>query len=357
MPLPPLKRVPGHEGIATDPQGRYWVRIKLGRRTVRELRNSLEDARQRRDVLRVEYRKQIAVPGHRDYVKPGRTLLAAYIERMWSQLRDEREEGESYKGLSMSTVRRYKVSEKALTRLLGKFCFLDEITPAVVETFRKARRREVEPATVNRDLTRLNTILSQAVKEGFLAEVPFEFAKEKYREPEGRLRFLSEHEEDELMLAADFALKPMIQFALLTGFRLNEQLKLTWQAVHRTRIHLSGSQTKTHRRRIVPITDKIRLLLNEQRGKSKTWVFPNRTGSNHWDAQNLYRDLWNPARDRAGLIDFRWHDLRHTFCSRLVQRGANIVAVKELAGHRSIEITMRYVHLSPDHLVSTMNLL
>lgn len=271
-----------------------------------------------------------------------------------------------------STVRRYAISERALLRIMGSDIYLSGITRKVVEDFKTRRRREVEPATVNRDLTRLNTLLTAAVEQKFLTEVPFKFKSMKFREPEGRIRYLSESEEEALMLVAEPELRMMIQFALLTGFRLNEQLKLTWQAVHRTRIHLSGTSTKSHRRRVIPITAKIQAILDEQtekklawermpenkkKGKTQKWVFPNRTGSNHWNSQNFYRAMWNPARDRAGLIDFKWHDLRHTFCSRLVQRGANIVAVKELAGHRSIEITMRYVHLSPNHLVNTMNLL
>lgn len=348
MPLPPLKAVPGHPGIATDPQGRYWVRIKLGREPFRELRNSLTDAIQRRDALRVEYRRKKALPGHRHYVNPGKVKLCDWIEIVRQRQRDL---------VKKSTLRRYGVSEKALLDIIGGDIYLTHITQRVVEDFRERRRREVEPASVNRDLTRLNTLLTLAVEDRFIDRVPFKFKREKLREPEGRIRVLTEVEEEELMLAAEGDLRPMIQFALLTGFRLREHLGLLWSDVHRTRIVLPGSRTKTSRRRTIPITKKVQAVLDEQKGKSDKWVFPNRTDSNCWDAQNFYRSMWNPARDRAGLLDFRWHDLRHTFCSRLIARGANIVAVKELAGHRSIEITMRYVHLSPDHLVQTMNLL
>lgn len=348
MPLPILKAVTGHPGVATDPKGRYWVRIKLGTKSHRELRNNLKDALERRDSLRVDHRRRVAIPGHRDFVLPGKTKLVDYIDRMQTKQEDD---------LETSTMRRYGVSEKALLRIMGQGVYLHRITPRVVENFRKKRRREVEPASVNRDLTRLNAILRLAAKEKYIHQVPFEYREVKFREPEGRLRVLSDEEQDNLMFHTEPLGMLLFQFALLTGFRLNEQLKLTWNQVHETRIQLHGPGTKTHRRRSIPMNDKIREILDEQRGQNRKWVFPNRGGKNHWSEQNLYRDIWNPARDRAGLVNFKWHDFRHTFCSRLVERGANIVAVKELAGHRSIEVTMRYVHLAPEHLQSTMDLL
>lgn len=348
MPLPPLKAVEGHPGIATDPKGRYWIRIKLGKKRVTELRASFDDAVATRDALKVDYRRRRAVPGHRDYVKPGKCRLKDYIRRIEDRISIS---------LKPATLSRYRVSQRAILRLFGEAITLEQITPEAVSDFRIRRRREVEPATVNRDLTRLNTILKEAVREGFLYRVPFEFKREKFREPEGRIRVMDAEEEERILDAASPSLEVMIKFALLTGFRLNEQLKLRWRQVHKTRIQLHGSQTKTHRRRMVPLTDKIRELLEFQRGVHKEWVFPNRGLSNHWERQNFYRDEWNPCRDVAGVVDLKWHDLRHTFCSRLVAAGANIVAVKELAGHRSIEVTMKYVHLSPEHLVNTMNLL
>jgi integrase len=346
MGLPPLKRV--DNGVAIDPQGRYWVRIKLGRRSVRELRNGLEDAKQRRDALRVDYRRSKAKPGSRFYVNPGKMKLSELI-----QLMNKRQEDL----VTKSTLKRYGTSDKALLRLLGQAVQIGDVTNREVEDFRMARRREVEPATVNRDLTRLRALLSEAVRRDLLAKVPFEYRRQKLREPEGRIRVLSEQEEDELLFAADPELSIMLEFSLLTGFRLSEQLQLTWNNVHKARIHIPGSKTKTHRRRVVPITSKIQDLLDEQAGRHRKWVFPNKTGSNHWETQNFYRDLWNPARHRAGVQDLRWHDLRHTFCSRLIAKGANVVAVKELAGHQSIDVTMRYVHLAPDHLRGTMDLL
>ena len=77
------------------------------------------------------------------------------------------------------------------------------------------------------------------------------------------------------------------------------------------------------------------------------WVFPSGNLVTPMDGNNFVRRVFVPAVRKAGIRDFRWHDLRHTFASRLVMAGADLKSVQELMGHKTIAMTMKYAHLSP----------
>jgi hypothetical protein len=85
--------------------------------------------------------------------------------------------------------------------------------------------------------------------------------------------------------------------------------------------------------------------------------FLSATGETPLDAKNFYHRVFQPALQRAGIDNFRWHDLRHTFGSRLVMRGADIRSVQELMGHKTLTMTLRYAHLSTDHRIAVVRLL
>src|SRR5207302_43163 len=81
------------------------------------------------------------------------------------------------------------------------------------------------------------------------------------------------------------------------------------------------------------------------------------TGGAATDAQNFYHRVFLPALARAGIEGFRWHDLRHTFASRLAMKGVDLFTLQTLMGHKSIEMTQRYAHLSPGHRHQAVQLL
>src|SRR5207247_4627316 len=79
------------------------------------------------------------------------------------------------------------------------------------------------------------------------------------------------------------------------------------------------------------------------------YVFPSETGESPLNANNFINRVWNPARKKSSLADLHWHDLRHTFASRLTMAGVDLRTVQELMGHKTITMTLRYAHLSPTH--------
>ena len=108
----------------------------------------------------------------------------------------------------------------------------------------------------------------------------------------------------------------------------------------------------------VPMNDELRTLLRALPSRLKSrWVFPSDSGDTPLDPRNYLNRVFRPALQRARIENFRWHDLRHTFASRLVMRGVDIRTVQELMGHKTLAMTMRYAHLAPDHLQVAVDVL
>jgi integrase len=140
------------------------------------------------------------------------------------------------------------------------------------------------------------------------------------------------------------ALADLVEFSLFTGIRRGEALGLTWDRVDRARGVIRLELTKSGRRREVPLSSNADAVLARRwTPEAKDYVF----GSRNW---NSFRSAWESALVVAATDDLRFHDLRHTFASWLVQRGRSLREVQEALGHQTITMTMRYSHLAPDHL-------
>ena len=229
----------------------------------------------------------------------------------------------------------------------GKDTPLADMTASRISEYKGHRLSTVSGATVNRSLALLRHLLRLAREEWELLDAVPRIRME--REAEGRLRWLTPEEATRLLSACrdsrNADLTDLVEFALFTGMRRGEVLGLTWERVDRARgvVLLDSTSTKSRRRREVPLNSRADAMLARRGSKSTGLVF----GTRRWDH---FRTAWDLAVERAKLMDFRFHDLRHTFASWAVQRGATLQEVKDLLGHSSLAMVMRYAHLSPEHL-------
>ena len=251
---------------------------------------------------------------------------------------------------------------------LGKF-----IADAYTTWINASRRRS--PSTVLRDLFALSSVLRRAVKEGELAENSVRRVDRPRIDRRGKVRFLDEAEEerlrvalrerDEFMRSARTAasirhqkrgepllpalvhfgnhLTPAVLLSMNTGLRRGELLKLQWSSVDLERrvLTVEGHNAKSRQTRHVPLNDEATSVLRnwqEQTGDEPR-VFAVATN---------YKNGWKALLKRAGITQFRWHDMCHHFASRLVRRGVPLNTVRDLPGHRTAQMSLRYAHLAPD---------
>ena len=205
----------------------------------------------------------------------------------------------------------------------------------------------------NKEIALLKHLLNLAVEWGYLHENPTRRVK-LLRESNRRLRYLSKEEIDRLTAVASSDLRPIIVMALNSGLRRGEIFDLTWEQVDLKNRVIEIIKTKNGEKKTVPIN---KTLLEEMhrlpRRIDSPYVFPGRKGNRRTDVKKSFRS----AVRKAGLKDFTFHDLRHTFASHLVMAGVPLPTVAELLGHRSIEMTKRYSHLSPNHKANAVRVL
>lgn len=170
-----------------------------------------------------------------------------------------------------------------------------------------------------------------------------------------RLRYLTEEESERLLINCDPHIKPFVVTALMTGMRKSEILGLTWDRVDLKNRIILLDKTKNGERREVPVNETLYMTLSTMARHLKTdYVF--------YNPQTLkaYHDFKKPflkALSKSHILDFHFHDLRHTFASRLVMRGIDLTTVKELLGHKDIKMTLRYAHLAPAHIRKAVDVL
>jgi len=230
-------------------------------------------------------------------------------------------------------------------------CLLSEITPGRIAEYKSFRLAEgIRPATLARELEVLRHALNLAVREWeWLEKSPFEKVRiEKINNKSER--WITKSEEHTLLDASQQWLREIIIFALNTGMRQNEILSLKWSEVDLSRRTVTVLETKNKEKRTIPINQTVfDLLRQKSRVKSISGYLFVSEAATKIDARNLLRAYYS-ARKTAKLEGVRFHDLRHTFATRLVQRGVDLYTVKELMGHKTITMTMRYAHHNPESL-------
>lgn len=257
-----------------------------------------------------------------------------------------------------------------------------------IERFKTKRRKDgIKPATINRDLDRIRKVYSCAVEWGFLSDHPLKKVK-RIKVDNDRVRYLSVDEEQRLReaLAKREAerrtsrdrhnawhkergsvghpqwpldgftdhLMPMVLVALNTGMRRGELFGLDWRSVNLPArlLTVQASNSKSGKTRHLPLNDEAVGVLQRwsvQHGGSGL-VFPSSNGARLGNINKA----WEGIVKEAELSDFRFHDLRHDFASKLVMAGVDLNTVRELLGHADLKMTLRYAHLSPGKLAAAV---
>ncbi len=226
---------------------------------------------------------------------------------------------------------------------------LRQIQPGDIERAVAKRAAEVSPATINRSLAFLKRVFNVAIADGCVEQNPVRKVK-LFKENNARVRFLTAEEETTLFTKLEDTDQGMVLVALHTGFRQAEQFGLRWEHVDFATGIMTVPRSKSGETRRVPMNDIVRGVLRALPSRMKSaWVFPSATGETPLDARNYVSRVFQPALKEASVQGFRWHDLRHTFASRLVMAGVDLRTVQELMGHKTLVMTLRYAHLSASH--------
>lgn len=248
---------------------------------------------------------------------------------------------------------KYKASQctdKTHLRWLHRFLdgqFLDDIQRELLDRIMDTRIAEnVENSSVNRVNEVLRAVLRKACNEWeWLDRVPY---IRMLPEPNRRIRWITHEEAEKLIAALPKHLAVMVRFSLETGLRRANVTGLQWSQIDldRRTAWVHADQAKARKSLAVPLSGVAEKVLREQMGKHPTYVFS-------YQGEPIVQvntKAWRKTLEKVGIVNFRWHDLRHTWASWHVQVGTPLHALKELGGWASMDMVMVYAHLSSSHL-------
>ena len=269
---------------------------------------------------------------------------------------------------------------------------LDEITGRDLEQIRTAwLNTGNKPSTVNRKMGSISGVFSRAVEWDYLPASPLDRIKQLKVDSIGRIRYLSKEENlalrgalearekiaraqrdsanewrtkrnrkpllDLRTLAFADHLKPMVLLSLNTGMRRGEVFNLRWQDVNLAGkvLTVAGEGAKTSETRHIPLNAEALATLKawKEQASGTGYVFPGEDDKPMTDVKTAWLELLK----NAGIVGFRWHDMRHDFASRLVMAGVPLNTVRDLLGHADIKMTLRYAHLAPDSKAAAVELI
>lgn len=212
-------------------------------------------------------------------------------------------------------------------------------------TFSTAKRRPLSNATRNRYRAFIMRAFSLAVKSGWLANTPHISTQ---REPKVRVRWIEKDQARALISSLETEwMKRVVSFALLTGARKGEILSMKWESVNLSRriAVVTADNAKSGKARPLPLNDEaVKAITSCHRDSDFVFAL------NGEQARQISRGEFSRALKRAGITDFRFHDLRHTWASWHVQDGTPLLALKEMGGWEKLEMVNKYAHLSTEHL-------
>jgi len=313
---------------------RWWVKISHGGRTIQRSTGTEDkaQAQEYHDKLKASLWEQ-----QRLGVKPRRSWKEAAV-RWLAETSDKATHDGDIKKL------------RWLDAFLGKL-MLDEITLDVIDRVKSERLKTVSKSTVNRYLAVVRSILLRARDEWeWIDKAP---KVKLFREPPGRERSITVEQAEALLRELPAHQRDVVLFTLATGLRQSNVLRLEWSHVNLESGHawVDADQSKNRRPIAVPLNLKALEILRRQIGKHPARVFT--YAGRPLDRANTH--AWQKALKRAGIENFRWHDLRHTWATWHRQSGTPTHELQRLGGWRTSVMVERYAHLAPDHLATAAN--
>ena len=316
--------------------GAWYIDFYIGNRRIREKVGTSKGEAKRALAIRqaqivqdpFSFRTRLSVPLFRDF-------------------------SERYKEYARTNKRGFCNERYRIDQLVARFGDrrLSELITWDAELFKTEMSKSLKPASVNRLLGNMKHMLTMAVKWDLLSRNPFTGVK-LLHVPDAPERILDWDEEIKLLDVCDQVnfplLRPLLILALNTGMRKGEILALQWIRVDLTRrlILVQNGKTDVSERRI-PMNQMVFDVLSKLSSKRRgDFVFPSdrKRGKNLQDFKKAYKK----AIFLAKILPIRFHDLRHTFATRLLRTGADLITVQKLLGHARITTTARYTHALAD---------
>lgn len=308
----------------------YWVKLSIGGQVIQRSSGTAvkQKAQEFHDKLKAEFWEQKKLGA-----KPVRSWQETVV-RCLQETSDKRTHHQDKEMLAW------------LHPYLGHLT-LNDITVSVLDVVRQAKLKGNSKSTVNRNLSLIRSILNRAIGWEWIDRAP---KITMFKEPQGRTRFLTILEVQGLLKELPEHLQDMVMFTLSCGLRYSNVLKLEWSQVDLKASHVwvAASNSKNGKALSIPLNAQAIAVLTKQIGKHPQLVF---TKGGKRIARANGR-VWRNALMRAGIDDFRWHDLRHTWASWAVQNGVTVFEIQHLGGWSSSRMVERYAHLSSTHLMA-----
>ena len=237
---------------------------------------------------------------------------------------------------------------------------LPKINQENIESFISEREKDISPyskktikkGTVDADIKAIKHFFNKAIEWGYYNQENPAKNIAKFNEDNSRMRFIEYEEIQTLLDNCIDHLKPIVQCALLTGMRKSEILNLKWFQVDLNKRLITLHEQKNKEVGYIYISDELLTILSQLKENRKSeYVF---TGTNGKKLSSVDKSFKTALRN-SGIKDFRFHDLRHTYASLLVKNGVHPMVVKKLMRHKTLDMTMRYSHLSDSDIWNAAN--
>ena len=333
--------------------GRWYFQFQI---RGKEYHRAIPEATSRRDAEKAEIRfKSDLLQGKYDLIENKGKQTFEELEKVYTE----------YAKVNKKTWKNERwVVEKMLLFFKGKQ--LKDISPMMIEKYRSERKKQgkkdgspLKNATINREIEILRKMFSIAVDNDWLDNNPASAKKIKLlREDNKQERYLEKDEEVRLLNACTGIhsyMKPILICALHTGMRRGEILNLKWECVDLKKRYIVLLETKSGKRRNVPISSTLLEELQTLKKNATTeFVFTNpQTGLPYYDVKRSYETI----RDNAEIKGLRFHDLRHTAATRMVASGVDLATVQSILGHADLKTTSRYAHPVPEQKLKAVEAL